>query len=90
MQNQEGRKVPQIVFRTRKDGDWHDIDSQSIFAGRRVFPKVLRFPRSARPGTCCPPFAIWLAFRRRRRSRSTGRVSSHYSSNHRSVGRIAF
>jgi glutaredoxin-like protein len=34
--NSEGRKVPQVAFRTRRDGQWKDVTSDEIFRGRTV------------------------------------------------------
>jgi len=34
--NSEGRKVPQVTFRVRRDGRWDEVDSGRIFAGRTV------------------------------------------------------
>ena len=37
MKNSEGQKVPQVVFKTRTPaGEWQDISSQDIFAGKTV------------------------------------------------------
>jgi glutathione-dependent peroxiredoxin len=35
-QNAEGRRVPEVTFRTRRDGQWKDIGSREIFNGRTV------------------------------------------------------
>ena len=34
--NREGQPIPQVTFRARRDGDWYDIASHELFAGRRV------------------------------------------------------
>jgi glutaredoxin-like protein len=34
--NAEGRKVPQVTFRTRADGRWKDVTTDEIFRGRTV------------------------------------------------------
>jgi glutaredoxin-like protein len=34
--NKEGHKVPDVTFRTRVDGEWQSVTSQSIFKGKRV------------------------------------------------------
>ena len=36
MSLQVGDKVPSVVFKIRKDGDWADLPTDEIFAGRRV------------------------------------------------------
>ncbi|HHH27400.1 MAG TPA: glutathione peroxidase [Polyangiaceae bacterium] len=36
MKNVEGTKVPSVTFRTRRDGDWLDVDSDTLFKGKRV------------------------------------------------------
>ena len=47
--NSEGRKVPQVTFRTRRDGEWKDITSDEIFRGRTVV--VFALPGAYTP-TC--------------------------------------
>jgi len=32
----EGKRVPQVTFRSRRDGDWHDVTSKELFEGRKV------------------------------------------------------
>lgn len=49
MENREGARVPEVTFRARKDGDWHDVSSQSLFAGRKVV--VFSLPGAFTP-TC--------------------------------------
>ena len=34
--NSEGKRVPQVTFRTRQDGQWKDVTSAEIFNGRTV------------------------------------------------------
>ncbi len=34
--NSEGRRVPQVAFRVRRDGQWAEIDTDQIFRGRTV------------------------------------------------------
>ena len=36
MKNQEGKRVPDVTFRTREGGDWRDVTSKDLFDGRRV------------------------------------------------------
>ena len=45
----EGKKVPEVTFRMRKNGDWHDRTSKEIFSGRRVI--VFSLPGAFTP-TC--------------------------------------
>lgn len=49
MQSQEGKRVPEVVFRGRKDGDWHDRTTNDVFAGKRVV--VFSLPGAFTP-TC--------------------------------------
>lgn len=34
--NFEGKRIPDVTFRTRKDHDWIDLSSEEIFAGKTV------------------------------------------------------
>lgn len=36
MKNLEGQRVPDVTFRTRVDGQWKDVTSADVFAGKRV------------------------------------------------------
>ncbi|MEL0081723.1 MAG: glutathione peroxidase [Gammaproteobacteria bacterium] len=36
MKNSEGKTIPAVTFRCRENGDWLDITSESLFAGKRV------------------------------------------------------
>ena len=47
--NAEGKRVPEVTFRTRKDGQWKDISTREIFAGRTVI--VFALPGAYTP-TC--------------------------------------
>ena len=47
--NHEGKKVPQVAFRTRADNDWKSVDSDEIFKGRTVV--VFALPGAFTP-TC--------------------------------------
>jgi glutaredoxin-like protein len=49
MQNQEGKKVPQVVFRTRVNNDWASIATDDIFKGKTVV--VFSLPGAFTP-TC--------------------------------------
>lgn len=48
-QNREGRRVPEVKFRIRRDGDWAEVGSGEIFAGRTVV--VFSLPGAFTP-TC--------------------------------------
>ena len=47
--NHEGQRVPQVTFRTRRNGQWVDIGTEEIFKGRNVV--VFALP-GAYPPTC--------------------------------------
>ncbi|MGK7944961.1 MAG: glutathione peroxidase [Microcystaceae cyanobacterium] len=47
--NKEGQKVPNVTFRTRKDGEWVDITSDQLFSGKTVI--VFALPGAFTP-TC--------------------------------------
>ena len=49
LRNSEGKRVPQVTFRTRKDGQWKDITSDQVFKGRTVV--VFSLPGAYTP-TC--------------------------------------
>ena len=49
LKNSEGRKVPQVTFRTRRDGQWVDITTEQLFKGRSVI--VFALPGAYTP-TC--------------------------------------
>ncbi len=49
MENKEGTRVPNVKFRNRKDGDWHDVSSEEFFRGRKVV--VFALPGAFTP-TC--------------------------------------
>ncbi len=36
LNNLEGKRIPDVTFRTRKDHDWIDVTSEEIFAGKSV------------------------------------------------------
>ncbi len=48
-QNREGQRVPEVSFRTRVDGQWRDVSSRELFAGRTVI--VFALPGAFTP-TC--------------------------------------
>ncbi len=47
--NSEGRKVPQVTFRVRRDGQWSEVTSEQVFKGRTVV--VFALPGAFTP-TC--------------------------------------
>jgi len=49
LQNSEGKKVPQVTFRTRENDDWVDVTSEELFAGKTVI--VFSLPGAFTP-TC--------------------------------------
>lgn len=49
LQNREGQRVPEVTFRTRVDGQWKDITSREVFAGKKVV--VFALPGAFTP-TC--------------------------------------
>jgi glutathione-dependent peroxiredoxin len=36
LKNREGQKVPSVVFKTREGGEWKDLSTADLFAGRTV------------------------------------------------------
>jgi len=49
LENMEGRRVPDAVFKTRENGDWVDVDTRALFDGRTVI--VFSLPGAFTP-TC--------------------------------------
>ena len=49
LQNREGQRVPDVVFRTRRDHEWVDVTSGEVFKGRTVV--VFALPGAFTP-TC--------------------------------------
>ncbi len=49
LENREGKNIPNITFRTIEDGDWKDITSDDLFAGKTV--AVFSLPGAFTP-TC--------------------------------------
>ena len=47
--NSEGKRVPQVTFRTRQDGQWKDVTTDQIFKGKTVV--VFALPGAYTP-TC--------------------------------------
>jgi glutathione-dependent peroxiredoxin len=47
--NSEGQRVPQVTFRTRREGQWKDVSTDEIFNGRNVI--VFALPGAYTP-TC--------------------------------------
>jgi len=48
-ENREGQRVPDVTFRTRRDGEWVDVTTQELFAGKTVV--VFALPGAFTP-TC--------------------------------------
>jgi glutaredoxin-like protein len=48
-ENREGKRVPNVTFRTRRDSDWVDLTSDDVFAGKAVV--VFSLPGAFTP-TC--------------------------------------
>lgn len=49
MKNLEGKRVPDVTFRTRVDGKWKDVTTREVFAGKKVV--VFALPGAFTP-TC--------------------------------------
>jgi glutaredoxin-like protein len=49
LQNQEGRRIPQVTFRTRSGGDWKNVSTDDVFKGKTVV--VFSLPGAFTP-TC--------------------------------------
>ena len=49
IQNKEGQRVPAVTFRTREDGQWKDVTTEQLFAGKTVI--VFALPGAYTP-TC--------------------------------------
>jgi glutaredoxin-like protein len=49
LQNREGQRVPNVVFRTRRDHEWVDVTTDDVFRGRTVV--VFALPGAFTP-TC--------------------------------------
>lgn len=49
LENKEGQRVPEVTFKTRKDGNWLDVTTADIFAGKKVV--VFSLPGAFTP-TC--------------------------------------
>jgi len=49
IQNKEGQRVPEVTFRTREGGQWKDVTSDELFAGKKVV--VFALPGAFTP-TC--------------------------------------
>ncbi|HET9580191.1 MAG TPA: glutathione peroxidase [Usitatibacter sp.] len=47
--NNEGKRIPEVTFRTRENGQWKDVSTREIFAGRTVV--VFALPGAYTP-TC--------------------------------------
>ena len=49
LKNMEGRRVPEVTFRTRDDGQWKNVTTRELFAGKKVI--VFALPGAFTP-TC--------------------------------------
>lgn len=49
MKNMEGQRIPEVTFRTRQDGQWKDVSTRELFAGKKVV--VFALPGAFTP-TC--------------------------------------
>ncbi|MCB0405293.1 MAG: glutathione peroxidase [Bdellovibrionales bacterium] len=49
LENREGKRVPEVVFRTRANGDWKNVSTKDLFAGKKVI--VFSLPGAFTP-TC--------------------------------------
>jgi glutaredoxin-like protein len=49
LKNNEGQRVPEVTFRTRNDGQWKDVKTSEVFAGKKVV--VFSLPGAFTP-TC--------------------------------------
>lgn len=49
MENREGQKVPNVTFKTRKEGGWKDVTTDDLFKGKKV--AVFSLPGAFTP-TC--------------------------------------
>jgi glutaredoxin-like protein len=49
MKNIEGQRIPEVTFRTRSDGQWKDVSTRELFAGKKVV--VFALPGAFTP-TC--------------------------------------
>ena len=52
--NSEGKRVPQVTFKTRQDGQWKDVTSDQIFKGRTVAIRYVTAPGRALAPTPSP------------------------------------
>ena len=49
LSNKEGKRIPEVIFRTRKDHEWVNVSSKDLFAGKTVV--VFSLPGAFTP-TC--------------------------------------
>ncbi len=49
LENREGQRIPEVTFRTRADGQWRDVSTADVFAGKTV--AVFALPGAFTP-TC--------------------------------------
>jgi glutathione-dependent peroxiredoxin len=62
LQNSEGKRVPQVTFRTRAEGQWKDVTTEELFKGRTVI--VFALPGAYTP--TCRATTSWRAYSARR------------------------
>lgn len=49
LKDSTGQRIPEVTFRTRRDGDWHNVSTADLFAGKKVI--VFSLPGAFTP-TC--------------------------------------
>lgn len=49
LENKEGQQIPEVTFKTRKNGNWLDVTTKDLFAGKKVV--VFSLPGAFTP-TC--------------------------------------
>jgi len=63
--NSQGKRIPEVTFRTRDNGQWKDVSTREIFAGRTVI--VFALPGAYTPtcsSTHLPRYnELWSVFR---------------------------
>ena len=65
LHTREGKRVPDVAFRIRRDGDWATITTDDIFARKNVVVFSLPGPPliPANQLLTKPPLVVWLAVR---------------------------
>ena len=49
LENREGQKIPNVIFRTRRDHEWVDVSTDEVFRGKTIV--VFALPGAFTP-TC--------------------------------------